>query len=51
VCFPSHAAATPRPIPHADTCGGIRVMTGASEWLLIYMILVMLGGMFATQRL
>jgi hypothetical protein len=26
-------------------------MTGASEWLLIYMILVMLGGMFATQRL
>jgi len=26
-------------------------MTDASEWLLIYMALVMLGGMFATQRL
>jgi hypothetical protein len=40
-----------RPIPHADTSGGIRVMMDGSEWLLIYSVLVMVGGMFATQRL
>jgi hypothetical protein len=33
------------------SCGGIRIMTDPSEWLLIYMALVMVGGMFATQRL
>jgi hypothetical protein len=41
----------PWPIPHADTGGGIRVMTDPSEWLLIYMAVVMLGGMFAMQVL
>jgi hypothetical protein len=29
----------------------IGVMTGSSEWLLVYSILVILGGMCATQIL
>jgi hypothetical protein len=41
----------PWPIPHADGSGGIRVMTDASEWILVYSALVMLGGMFAAQWL
>jgi hypothetical protein len=51
VCSRSHISAGPGLIPHADICGGIRVMTGLPELLLIYSVLVMIGGMFATQRL
>jgi hypothetical protein len=32
-------------------CEGIRAMTGTSDWLLVYSMLVILGGMCATQIL
>ena len=31
--------------------GGTRVMTGTSDWLLLYSLLGMLGGVIATQLL
>jgi hypothetical protein len=32
-------------------CEGISVMTGTSDWLLVYSMLVILGGICATQIL
>jgi hypothetical protein len=32
-------------------CEGIFAMTGSSDWLLVYSMLVILGGMCATQIL